>query len=732
MAACLFTLRGLNLDYDFEKFFPQDDEQLDFYLEFREKFGTDNDFLLVSATSQSNIFDPNFSNAIRQTEKKLQEIKYVESTLSPYSIKIPVIGPLGFFNAPLISEKLNIDSSKIVNDPLLDQRFISKDRKSIAFVVRHQPFLSKVKSDSLLQNIKSVLNAEMPGDYRMAGKIYGQNYYINKMGSELSFFALTSLILLAIFLFISFRNAWGVWLPLVIVVLTVVADLAVITILGYSISVLTTILPTILFVVGISDVVHLSEKYIQELREGRKKTQALINAYKQIGLATLLTSVTTAIGFLTLLTSSISPIANFGWFAAVGVCLAFILSFTIFPAFLLLLPEPKKLVAETKSDFWTNKLKWLFRFSLKNTGIIIVSFALLSIGSIYGIYQVQINNYLLEDLAENDPHRQDFFFFEQQFGGVRPFELAGKIEGSSLLDHKNVLAIDSIENFLSNEYGVNNLFSPLMAIKMANRAKHGGNVEYYRIPKNADDYEKLLPVVKRSLKNPSVKQLYQQEDESFRISGNVVDLVGAIFKGKNEDLISFLDGFKNHGMEIQQTGMGMLIDKNNQSLSVDMLLGLVIAFLAVGILMGFLYKSFKMVIIALIPNLIPLLFIGGIMYLLQIDLKLSTAIIFTIAFGIAVDDTIHFLARFRLEIAQGKSLLSALYNTYLGAGKAILVTSIILFSGFITLVFSTFSSTYYLGLLVSITLLIAVITDLLLLPGLLYLAYKKRSKALKS
>ena len=271
-----------------------------------------------------------------------------------------------------------------------------------------------------------------------------------------------------------------------------------------------------------------------------------------------------------------------------------------------------------------------------------------------------------------------------------------------------------------------------MAIKMANRAKHGGNVEYYRIPKNADDYEKLLPVVKRSLKNPSVKQLYQQEDESFRISGNVVDLGGAIFKGKNEDLISFLDGFKNHGMEIQQTGMGMLIDKNNQSLSVDMLLGLVIAFLAVGILMGFLYKSFKMVIIALIPNLIPLLFIGGIMYLLQIDLKLSTAIIFTIAFGIAVDDTIHFLARFRLEIAQGKSLLSALYNTYLGAGKAILVTSIILFSGFITLVFSTFSSTYYLGLLVSITLLIAVITDLLLLPGLLYLAYKKRSKALKS
>ncbi len=729
----LFTLQYLKLDYDFEQFFPKEDPQLDFYLEFREKFGTDNDFLLVALNPKKGIFNADFLDSLRTMEKELRETPRVLRTTSMLSLKIPVMGLLGPIQAPLVPNKeiTPKDSLRIVNDPLLDQQFISKDRKTVALLINHKPFLSKAASDSLLFDVQDILNGQDFASYRMAGKVYGQNYYINTMVSELTFFASTSFLLLALFLFISFRSAWGVTLPMVVVVCTVILTLATITLLGYSISVLTTILPTILFVVGISDVVHLTEKYVEELRDGKSKVKAITEAFKKIGLATLLTSVTTCIGFLTLLTSSIMPIADFGWFAALGVFIAFLLAFSIFPAALLLLPRPKKIIsAKLNSTFWKNILGKGFRFSLKRFPLLAGIFALAIAGSFYGINQIQINNFLLEDLSENDPHRQDFMFFEEQFGGVRPFEMAGNVTEGDLLDWENLQALEDMQQYLTDTYGANNLTSPLLAVYMANRANHSGLAEYYKLPETEKEYNQIKPLVTKALKHPMLKSLYSEEDETFRMMGNVVDLGGAIFRDKNAALQEEIATIEKRGISFQQTGMPMLIDKNNESLSVDMLLGLLIAFAAVGLIMGVLYRSLKMVLIALVPNIIPLLLIGGIMAALGIDLKLSTAIIFTIAFGIAVDDTIHFLARFRLEMAEGKSTLSALRHTYLGAGKAIVVTSIILFSGFITLIFSSFSSTYYLGLLVSITLLLAVITDLLLLPGLLYLAYRKKPKAL--
>ncbi|MGB0166422.1 MAG: efflux RND transporter permease subunit [Luteibaculum sp.] len=731
LTAALVNLKNLSLNYDFEQFFPQDDPELDFYLKFRDQFGTDNDFLLVSFQPKVGIFNEEFLQQLDSLEGRLKMNDKVLSTRSPLSLKIPVIGPLGVFQSGLLNPPVSEeDSLRIVQDPMLDEKFISSSRQSMALLIEHEPFLSKVKSDSLLHSITRELDKLPNTDYKMAGKIYGQNYFIKKMASELAFFAATSIILLIIFLYFSFREAWAVWLPLVVVVATVVLNLSLITLFGYSISVLTTILPTILFVVGISDVVHLTEKYIQELRAGKSKKVALVAAYKQIGLATLLTSVTTCIGFLTLLTSSIMPIADFGWFAALGVILAFLLAFSLFPSALLLLPRPKKLIqSKGNKAFWNGILGGAFVFSLRNQKALGLGFLVLVLASLYGISNIEINNYLLEDLSKNDPHRQEFEHFEEEYGGVRPFEMAVKLGSNELLDWQTIKSLEKMHSYLGQNYGVNNMVSPMQAVYMANRAKHGGLAEYYRFPESESEYEEIKPMLSKALKHPMVKKLYQPDSGEMRISGNVIDLGGAIFREKNKALESYMEKLaQDSGIEFQQTGMAMLIDKNNESLSIDMLLGLLIAFCAVGLIMGMLYKSFKMVLVALIPNIIPLLLIGGFMALFGIDLKLSTAIIFTIAFGIAVDDTIHFLARYKLEISAGKKPLTALKNTYLGAGKAIVVTSIILFSGFITLVFSSFSSTFYLGLLVSLTLVFAVVTDLLLLPGLLRLAYEK-SKA---
>ena len=716
LAAATYSLKDLKLDYDFERFFPQEDPKLDYYLEFRETFGTDNDFLFLSINVGDGVLSPVTIEKLKTLSAELKEVSGVKQVLNPYDLSIPVMGPIGAFKVPLIGKN---PDKKVLNDPLLKEKLISKDQQHVGMIISHEQNPNKERSDEILAGIVKVLEAS-DIDYRMAGKIYGQNYYINTMAKELQFFAATSVICLILFLYISFKSFWAVLLPIIVVASTVILDLSVITITGNNISVLTTILPTILFVVGVSDVVHLKEKYLQELRVGKSKLAALKEAYKKVGLATLLTSITTAVGFFTLLSSSIIPISDFGWFAGVGVLLAFLLAFSLYPAVLILLPTPG-IITTKRKNFWKPILTKALGFSLRKQGAIYASFAVLVGLSIWAITQIKINNYLLEDLSENDPHRKDFMFFEQQYGGVRPFEMGGSFEGE-LYTLANIRSLDSLENYLSDTYGVNNLISPLTPVKLAHRAQNGGSAAAFKLPETEAELkrlDKLISKINQSNPRPIVV------DKQFRISGNVVDEGGAVFAVKNDSLNRYLAEHISKGLEIKQTGMGLLIDENNKSLSRDMLLGLLIAFAVVGLLMGFLYRSAKMVIIALVPNVIPLLLIGGFMYAYGIDLKLSTAIIFTIAFGIAVDDTIHFLAQYHLERRRGYGKLRSIALSYYGAGKAIVVTSIILFSGFFTLIGSSFSSTFYLGLLVSLTLLLAVITDLLLLPGLLYLVDRK-------
>jgi uncharacterized protein len=222
-------------------------------------------------------------------------------------------------------------------------------------------------------------------------------------------------------------------------------------------------------------------------------------------------------------------------------------------------------------------------------------------------------------------------------------------------------------------------------------------------------------------------QLFVNEEMHMaRVQGKVGDLGAREFEQRNEKLMSVYGELENPKFDIRVTGTATLIDLNNAYLATDMTIGLIIAFLVVAIIMGLMFKSVKMVLICLIPNILPLLMIAGIMGAMGIDLKVSTSIIFTIAFGIAVDDTIHFMSKLRLELGKGKSLLYALKRTYISTGKAIIITSIILSGGFFTLVFSSFLGTFYVGLLISLTLLFAVLADLTLLPVLILLFFRKK------
>ena len=357
------------------------------------------------------------------------------------------------------------------------------------------------------------------------------------------------------------------------------------------------------------------------------------------------------------------------------------------------------------------------------TGLIIV----LSVGL---LYQVKINNYLLEDLSESDPVKRDARFFENEFSGVRPFELAVNVQ-TDLNDPLTWKTLDSLENYLASEYGVGSIVSYLSVIKSVNQAMSNGKSKYYSVPRSDKKIEKILNQIDQ-LKNDSINNVLSKvidwDQKQLRIHGRIADIGAIKVRAKNEELANVYEekGWSKV-FSYRLTGTANLIDQNNEYLASKMMSSLVVAFLVVALIAGIFYKSWKMTIIALIPNILPLVMIAAVMGAFDIYLRITTSLIFTIAFGIAVDDTIHFLSRLKIELNAGRSYLYAIKRSFLSTGKAIIMTSFMLSAGFFCLVFSNFMSTFFIGVLVSLTLLFAVVVDLILLPVLLIWWYKPKA-----
>lgn len=712
----IYNVSKTSIDYDFEKFFPKNDPVLDEYLAYREEFGSDNDFLVIAVESSKNIVsDSVFFSALEKIESELGELDGTKEIVGPTSSKIPIISRGGQFSKPLL--KIGMALEKINDDPLLVPNLVSKNGKNALILVNHTYGFSKKESDNYLSEIQHIIKPfDTTFEIRLAGKVHGQEHYISQMSTELMVFTAISLVLLTLILLLFFRAIWAVAIPLLVIVYSILLLTAAIYLSGDSLSVLTIILPTIIFVVGISDIVHLLNHYLEELRTGKSKQTAIQASVKVIGKATFLTSVTTAIGFLTLLVSGIEPIRQFGLYSALGVGIAYILSFSLFPSLLLVFKTPVIAKNQKNKARWDAFLNSAFAAVIKHKRVVYSCSILLLLAGVYGFSQLKINNYLLEDWSENDPQKQNYQYIDKVFGGVRPFDLILRSD-SGVLSPKVIKEINKLENFVRAEYNMANTISPATVYKIYNRSTHFGASGAYQLAESKNELEKQYKKLSKFKKSKQLATLISTDGKRGKLFGRVNDFGGYIFNKKAEKLNDFIQSeIDTTLLQVRQTGMPYIIDKNNKDLSSQMILGLLIALAAVSTIMMFLFKNVKLLLISILPNVLPLLGVSLFMYLAGIDIKVSTAIIFTIAFGIAVDDTIHYLSRLKLELNSGKRLPEAIKASYNSSGKAILITSIILCSGFCALVFSSFASTFYLGLLVSIVLLLAVVVDLTLLP----------------
>ena len=726
-------IQYLKFDYDFEKFFPKDDSESVFFRAHRKKFESDNDFLLIAIERKKGVFERVFLKKIaRLTQQIEKQVPYVAKVASITNAEEVRVLPFGLvYKQPYIhlEGKLQQDSITIYKSEELLNALIAKNGKSVCIYVRHEDYIVKKKSDVMLAKIDELLKPYHFDGVHIAGRTIGQKRYVEKMVHEMFFFLALSAVMVVLFLLLTYRSFWGVIIPSVVIGMSTAALLGLMGWLSIPINILLITLPTILFIVAMSDVIHVVSRYLDALREGLSKPDAIRITIKEVGFSAFLTSVTTAIGFGTLYFVNMEPIQVFGMVTAIGVVIAFLLTMILLPALFILFPSPQLIERKEGSTFWDQKLrKWFFSV-LRNRRKVLAFYGLLTAVCLYGTFQLKGNNYLMDDLRSDDPIKVDFNFLDRHYGGIRPFELVVKLKDpSETFWDKNVLQdLDRIERYTEKTYGAEVKLSLAGFCKVIERGANQGDRIFYKVPERSKDIRRCRKFLRLAEGGKIYRTLIDSSGSVTRIHGNLPDYGNTEITKRNNRLMAFLrrpDFARKYECHI--TGTAHLFDRNIQFLTRNLVEGLAIEILLLALLMGLVYRSLTMILIFMIPNIIPLLVVAALMTFLQIDLKTSTAIIFTVALGIAVDDTIHLLGKFRYEIGKGKSVLRGLKTSYLTTVKATILTTFILCAGFMLLMFSSFVGAFNMGLLISLTLFVAMLIEVTLLPVLIILLYRRK------
>lgn len=726
-----YNLKDIRLDYDFEKFFPMSDEETEYFFEYRKKFTSDNDFVLVAVPNEKGIFDKDFLKKVDQLTTAADTLPHVEiATSITAQEEVFLFSGGGSASKPYIDFDdfdAKRDSTRIYEHQELINNFISEDAKSICVFIKHKDFLGKEKSDRLLEQLNALVKSLELEDVKIGGRIRGQKYYIDKMTVEMTLFVSLGALLVLVFLFIAFRSIWGVLVPQVVILGSLVWLVGGMSALDQPINIILVTIPSIMFVVSMSDVIHLVSRYLDSLRDGKNKYDAIMQSINEVGLATLLTSITTAIGFFSLYFVRVEPIQRFGIVIGIGVLIAFILTFALLPVCFYLFPDPKYIHKTKKDHFWKKYLQnWFIWITKKRSAVLVIWIVIVAV-CITGGAMIEADNLIMDDLDQSEQIQKDFRYLGEHYGGIRPFELAVTLKDSnkSVWDLDVLNKLDSIELYLEQQYDTRIRVSLTKAVKILNRASHAGDIKYYKIPQSKKQLRKLKRPIRIAQQGKFYRTLVDSTGSIIRLGGAMDDIGNKLVKAKSDSLEKYIQrkGYDEF-FDFQITGTAHLLDKNMRYLSTSLIQGLSFSVLIVALIIGFIYRSFSILAISIITNMIPLIFVAGLMGYFGINLKTSTAIVFTIAFGIAVDDTIHYLGKFKYELMKGKDKLYALKRSYLTTGKAMILTTLILCGGFFLLILSSFQGTFYMGLMLCLTLLVALIADITLLPVLLLLFYR--------
>ncbi|WP_179349121.1 efflux RND transporter permease subunit [Winogradskyella pacifica] len=715
---------------------PDDHEVNLVYNEFLEIFGEEGN-LVVLGVKDSTLFSVKQLNAWNKLADSFKGYDEVEAVLSIKDLKklVKNTEKVQFELEPFITdsissiEEVNKLQDELFNQyPFYDNFLFNAETKTIrtALYLKKDIINTPARKAFILNNLQEKIDAfeaQTGLDVRVSGMPYIRTLSSQSIIDEIPIFIGGALFVTSLIFFLFFRSFRATFISLVVVCIGVMWTFGILGILGYEITVLTALIPPLIIVIGIPNCIFLINKFQHEVKSHGNKVKSLQRVITKVGNATLMTNVTTASGFATFILTESTLLKEFGIVASLSILAIFTLCLLIIPIMYTFLPYPKERHLEHLNKRWIGAFVNWMESMVKNKKITIyITTLILIVVSIIGIHQIKISGSLIEDMPQNTEFFKDIRFFESEFNGIMPLEIMIDTKRKKgVMKLATLKRMDELEELITDIPELSRPISVVSLVKYSKQAYYNGNPKYYQLPTSQEN-SFILSYAKNSTSNVDMLSNFVDSTGQYaRITTFMKDIGTDKMERIQEDLQAEIDKlFPKERYNVIITGKALVFQKGTKYLVKNLAISLTLAIVLIALFMAYLFRSFKMIIVSLIPNLLPLLVTAGIMGYIGVPIKPSTILVFSIAFGISVDDTIHFLAKYRQELqANNWKIKKSVYAALRETGVSMIYTSIVLFFGFSVFTISSFGGTVALGALVSITLLFAMLSNLLLLPSLL-------------
>jgi uncharacterized protein len=730
-----YKAKDVKLLYENTSILPASDSTSIIYSDFKKQFGEDGTVLFVGFADKE-LFTLSRFNAVYDLADSLRKIRGVEEIVSitrlynlvrndslkkfeflPLSPKKPItqveadsirklIYSLPFYNNLVY----NRESGATLMALTLNKGLVnSKDRLRLIYEIKDMVERFSARSGTVMH---------------FSGLPYIRTLIAQKLQNELKFFVILALLVSAFFLFIFFRSAKAVIFPILIVIISVIWALGMMSLFGYKITMLTAIIPPLLIVIGVENCIFILNKYHYEYSHHKNQAKALSRVIHRIGVANLLTNAATAAGFAAFVITNNQLLVEFGLIAAINIMVIYVLSLTMVPIFFSFLPPPKAkntkhIEASLAKSLIDKAVYWVTHY--RNP--IYIAMAVLIVIGIVGATRLKITGTIVDDISRQDPIYKDMLFFEKHFKGIMPLEiLVDTHKKKGVLNLSTLNKIDRLQDSLLTYPQLSKALSVVEVIKSARQAFYAGDQEFYSLPNNNElafmaGYIPQLKSKKRTILNNFIDSNYQVTRISVQMANVGTTEIDSIERSLRPTIDSIFNPAK---YTVTMTGTSLVFLKGTNFLIRNLWESIALAVVVIALLLAFLFTSWRMILISLIPNLIPQLMTAALMGFTGIPIKPSTILIFSIALGISVDNSIQFLSRYRLQLKHtGHNIPSSVISALKETGYSMIYSSTVLFFGFAIFMLSTFGGTQALGFLISFTLLVAGLLNMFVLPSML-------------
>ena len=735
-------MKHMKFSYTEANLLPENHEANLDYNKFLEIFGEEGN-LVILGIKDSTVFTPKKFNAWNNLVTQFDGLEEIDFTLSIADIqKLKkdtkkrkfILEPLYEENPTTKEEVLEIKKQLFEKLPFYENLLYNKETGTLqtAIYIKKEIINTPKRRDFIYNQLIPIVEEfekEHNVDVRISGMPYIRTLNAQNIQDEILLFVVGALLITAVIFFFFFRSYRATFITLLVVVIGVTWAFGFIGWFRYEITVLSALIPPLIIVIGVPNAVFLINKYQQEIKKHGNQAKSLQRVITKIGNATLMTNITTASGFATFVFVKSNLLREFGILASVNIISIFILALLIIPIIYSFMPLPKKKHLNHLEKRWIeNVVNWMERtVKEQRIGIYFGAVFFIIIG-IIGVYKIRVSGSLIEDMPKSLEFYKDIKFFENEFGGIMPLEiLIDTKKENGVMKLSTLKKMDKINETIESFPELSKSISVVNLVKYSKQAYYKGNPKYYQLP-TTQEQNYILSYTKNSNSDAGMLNSFVDSTGRYaRMTTFMKDVGSDKMDMIQERLKAVIEKeFSSEKYDVSLTGKALVFIKGTNYLITNLVFSLSLAIVLISLFMAWMFRSPQMILISLLPNILPLLITAGLMGFFDIPIKPSTILVFSIAFGISVDDTIHFLAKYRQELIANKwRIKPSVYAALRETGVSMFYTSIVLFFGFLVFTLSSFGGTIALGGLVSVTLLLAMVSNLLLLPSLL-LTFEKR------